>query len=91
MKKNGMNQYWDIFIKHYKEYKPYAYGDKGVFFSWNNRYDIVVWKINGKYKTSVHVFDRSDCVLCGFNKEKSEKLAKLLVEKWTSYFVMYNN
>lgn len=90
MKKNGMNQYWDIFIKHWKEYKPYAFGDKAIYFSWNDRYDIVVWKINGKYETSVHIHDRSDCVLCGFNKEKSEKLAKLLVENWNGYFVKHN-
>ena len=90
MKKHGMNQYWDIFIKHYKEYKPYAYADNAIFFNWNDRYDILVWKINGNYETSVHLHDRSECALCGFNKEKSEKLAKLLVERWKGYFEKYN-
>ena len=91
MKKYGKNEYWDIFIKHYAEYKPISYSELGISFSWNDRYDIIVWKKENRYETSVHVHNKDgDCVLSAFNKEKSEKLAKLLMEKWHNVFVKYN-
>lgn len=101
MEKNGMNQYWDIFIKHYKEYKPISYWNEkrnsyfpdeeklkenSLTFSWKDRYTIVVWHKNGVYYSTVHLYERNNCVLCHFNMEKSKKLAELLKNEWGDLF-----
>ena len=91
---------WDTLIDNYKKFVPKKYSDCGLYFSYNDRYYIIVWnrmKETGKcgsnesiYYTSMHLIDHPDCVLSSFNKKKSAKLAELLLEKHHDLFKEYN-
>lgn len=87
------NDYWDILIKHFDEYKPFCYTKNEKFnsmsFSWKDRYDIVVWHEKGEYFTSMHIHNGTDCVISSFNREKSKELANLLVNKYKDSFNYY--
>lgn len=53
-----------------------------AYFDYKGRYDIAVMHVDSSNPTTA-VFNKnsSDCVLCSFNKEMSEKLAKILIKK----------